>query len=310
MGGSCSHGHGAGGHNHAPDNFNKAFAIAVTLNFAFVVLQAIYAIKAHSMSLLADASHNFGDVLGLAMAWFASWLLTRAANERYSYGYRRTSILAAMANALILMATSGIIAKESIDKLIHLHGVNEIIVIVVASIGIVINGGTALLFMRGRKNDLNIKGAYMHLAFDALISIGVVIAGFLILWTGWFWLDPVVGLLIVVMIVYGTWGLLKDSVRLLLDGVPSHIAQEEVKAYLLTVENAKEVHDLHIWGLSTKEVALTAHLVIDGDMLTSDQHRKIDDDLKHQFGIVHATIQVEKYGSGGDCHRREVCSIS
>jgi len=204
-------------HSHTSQTFNTAFAIAVILNLGFVIVEGIYAYSAQSMSLFGDAGHNLGDVVGLSLAWLANVLLTRNASERYSYGFKRTTILAALINALLLVATSALIAFESINKLFAPVDVHETTIIVVAMVGIAINGGTALLFMRGRHGDLNIKGAYLHLAYDALISLGVVVTGILIYTTQWNWLDPAVGLVIVVTILIGTWELLRDSVNLILD---------------------------------------------------------------------------------------------
>lgn len=259
------------------------------------------------MSLLADAAHNFGDVFGLVLAWGASWLLTLPARKRYSYGFKRTTILAALANAVILVATSVLIIYGSIYKLLYLSHVNGYIVMIVATIGIFINGGTALLFMRGAHDDLNIKGAFLHLMGDALISIGVVVAGVLIVYTGWMWLDPVFGLLIVTIILYGTWGLLRDSVSLILDAIPRHINQQAVEDFLREIPGVTAVHDLHIWGLSTKEIALTAHLIMPKDALTDADYRNINETLKNKFRIGHVTIQVEMGSDEYPCHRSEAC---
>lgn len=302
------HSHGGHGHtHHLPKSFNAAFAISVTLNLLFTIFQAVYAFKANSMSLLADAAHNFGDVFGLTLAWGASWLLTLPARKRYSYGYKRTTILAALANAVILIATAALITYESIYKLLHLSHVDGWIVMIVALVGIAINGGTALLFMKGAEDDLNIKGAFLHLVADALISIGVVVAGGAILLTGWMWLDPVVSLLIVVIILWGTWGLLRDSVRLILDAIPHHIDQHHVEAYLKSIEGVSAVHDLHIWGLSTKEIALTAHLVIPDRVLSDADYEIINAALKEKFRIDHVTIQVETGNKEFPCARSETC---
>ncbi len=295
------------GHSHAPSSFNKAFGIAVGLNLAFTLCQIFYAFAANSMSLMADAVHNFGDVFGLILAWGASWLLTLPARKRYSYGYKRTTILAALSNALILVATSALIIYESIYKLLHIAHVNEMIIIVVAMIGIVINGGTAMLFMKGAHDDLNIKGAFIHLLGDALISIGVVVSAIVMYYTGWIWLDPLVGLLIVTIILIGTWGLLRDSVRLILDAVPHHIDQQGVHAYLQQLPGVKAVHDLHIWGLSTKEIALTAHLVMPEQKLSDADYLNINHILKKQFRIDHITLQVE---AGSEEHPCESCETS
>lgn len=301
------HSHHSHHEHHTGQSFNFAFAVAIGLNFAFTIFQAAYAFIANSMSLLADAAHNFGDVFGLVLAWGASWLLTLPARKRYSYGFKRTTILAALANALILVSTSALITYESIYKLIHLSTVNGMLVIIVALIGIFINGGTALLFMRGAHDDLNIKGAFWHLIADALISIGVVIAGILIMLTGKMWLDPLAGIIIVAIILWGTWGLLRDSVRLILDATPHHIDLQSVEEYLTHFPGVAMIHDLHIWGLSTKEVALTAHLVMPNSALTDADHEKINMTLKQQFRIDHVTIQVEKGSKEYPCLRSETC---
>jgi len=300
--------HHAHSHRHTtPQSFNFAFAIAVSLNLGFTIFQIIYSFLANSMSLMADAAHNFGDVFGLVLAWGASWLLTLPSRKRYSYGYKRTTILAALTNALILVSTTVLIAYESIIKFLHPAEVNTSIVIIVALIGIFINGGTALLFMKGAHDDLNIKGAFLHLLGDALISIGVVVAGITIWYTHWLWLDPCVGLGIIVVILWGTWGLLRDSVRLILDAVPRHVDQQGIHAFLQQLPGVKAVHDLHIWGLSTKEVALTAHLIMPGVGLSDADYAKINAALKEKFKIDHATVQVERGSAEHPCRRSEIC---
>lgn len=298
------------GHNHshhAPESYNKAFAISVALNLSFVIVQAIYAVTANSMSLLADAGHNLGDVLGLLFAWGANWLLTLDAGERFSYGHRRSTILAAIANALLLFATSALIAYEAVRKLLDPVAVNEIIVIAVALIGIVINGGTALLFLRGRHDDLNIKGAFLHLAYDALISFGVVVTGVMIYFFGWLWLDPLVAIGIVVAILLGTWGLLRDSVNLILDAVPHHIDQAGVKQYLKDLPYVTDFHDLHIWGLSTSESAMTVHLMIPDGALQDADLVQINHDLYERFRINHVTIQTERGDKNAPCPQISHC---
>jgi cobalt-zinc-cadmium efflux system protein len=298
------------GHSHAhsaPTSFNSAFAFAVAVNLVFVLFEASYALIAHSMSLLADAGHNFGDVLGLSLAWGANLLLARGASARYSYGFKRTTIIAALINALILVGATAIIAYESILKLLNPVVVDEKIIIIVAAIGILINGGTALLFMRGRKDDLNIKAAFLHLAYDALIAFGVVVAGFIILFTHALWLDPLVGLLIVIAIVAGTWSLLLDSVNLILDAVPKSVDYQGVKNYLAKIEGVTTVHDLHIWGLSTNEIALTAHLVMPTRELHDADFQGINHHLKCQFKINHVTIQVEKGTTEDPCGQVQTC---
>jgi cobalt-zinc-cadmium efflux system protein len=305
-----NHNHHHSGHSHAhhaPQSFNMAFAIAVTLNLGFTLLEIIYALFANSMGLLADAAHNFGDVFGLVLAWGANWLLTLPPRKRYSYGYKRTTILAAIANSLILVSSSVLIAYESIHKLMNVTVVNENIIIVIALIGIFVNGGTALLFMRGSEEDLNIKGAFTHLMADALVAMGVVIGGILIHYTGQMWIDPAVGLLIVVIILWGTWGLLRDSIRLILDAIPYYIDINGVTTFLAGLPDVKAVHDLHIWGLSTKEVALTAHLVMATDHPSNVDYKNINSVLKEQFKINHVTIQVEMENSEYLCLRCDTC---
>lgn len=294
-------------HVHSTPSFNTAFALATTLNLAFMIFQIIYAYIANSMSLLADAVHNFGDVFGLVLAWAASWLHTLPARKRYSYGFKRTTILAALSNALILVASSALIIFGSIYKFFHLSHVDGKIIIIVAFIGIIVNGGTALLFMRDGHTDLNIKGAFLHLISDALISVGVVVAGILIAFTNAFWIDPVVGLLIVGIILWATWGLLRDSVSLILDAIPHHIDQHGIENYLKTLPGVTSVHDLHIWGLSTKEIALTAHLVMPKKVLTDADYENINTVLKETFRVDHATLQVETGSIENPCSRSEVC---
>jgi len=294
-------------HDHAPTSFNRAFFIAITLNLGFTICQVVYAFLAGSMSLMADAVHNFGDVFGLVLAWGASLLLLRPAHKRYSYGFKKTTVLAALTNALILVATSALIIYQSIYKLVNLGHVNEVIVIIVAFIGIFINGGTALLFMKGAHDDLNIKSAFLHLLADALISIGVVVSAVIIYFTHWMWLDPVIGLFIVCVILLGTWGLLRDSVRLILDAVPHHIDYHGIQTYFLGLPGVKSLHDLHIWGLSTKEVALTAHLIMPDAKLSDADYKKINETLKSQFRIDHATLQVESGCEDHPCTLDKEC---
>lgn len=301
------HSHHGHSHGHAARSFNSAFAIAVTLTLAYTITEAGYALYANSMSLLADAVHNLGDVLGLVLAWIANWLLTIPARKRYSYGFKRTTIIAALANAFILVSTSAVIAYESIYKLLHLTNVNESIVIVMGIIGVFVNIGASLLFMRGAKDDINIKGAFLHLMADALILVGVVVSAIIIRYTQWDWIDPIVGLIIVCIVLWGTWGLLRDSVILILDAIPHYIDHIGVKAYLNNIPGVKAVHDLHIWGLSTREVALTAHLIMPDKRLSDADYKKINDVLHTQFKISHVTIQVESGSEEDPCIRTETC---
>ncbi len=304
-----SHSHAHDHHTHSA-TYNRSFALAIFLNAGFVVIQTIYALKAGSMSLLADAAHNFGDVFGLSLAWGANWLLTLPARRRYSYGYKRTTIIAALINALILTAGSTLIAWESIDKLIHPTPMQATTVIFVALAGIFINGSTALLFMRGSEHDLNIRGAFIHLAADALISLGVVIAGILTHFTGILWLDPLTGLLIVLVILWSTSGLLRNSISLILDAIPRHIDHQGISSWLATLPGVTDVHDLHIWGLSTREVALTAHLTMPEKKLSDAEFHRINTTLKEKFRIDHATLQVESGSTEFACHRIDHCGKS
>lgn len=304
---SHDHSHSGHGHHHGPETYNFAFALAIVLNFLFVIAETGYAIYADSASLLADAGHNLGDVVGLLLAWGATWLLTRKTGRRYSYGHKKTTVLAALINALILIVTSVLIAQESIVQLVEGGDVKEYVVIIVALVGIFINGGTALLFMRGRHDDLNIKGAYLHLAYDALISFGVVLVGLIIMFTGWDILDPIVGLLIVAIILFGTWGLLRDSVNLILDAVPHGIDHQQVEDYLRNYQGVTDIHDLHIWGLSTREIALTAHLVMPEHKLSDKLYQDIYQHLLHHFKIHHVTIQIERGSEEYICHSISTC---
>ncbi len=280
-------------HNHAPASFGRAFAIGIVLNLGFVILEVIYGRVSNSLALVADAGHNLSDVLGLALAWGAMVLARRIPTQEHTYGFRRSSILAALINAAVLLISVGAIAWEAIIRLRHPSSVEESTVIWVAAVGILINGGTALLFMSGREKDLNIRGAFVHLASDAVITLGVVLTGVAMLYTGWIWLDPVVSLVISALITYGTWGLLRDSVNLALDAVPEGIDMDGVKEYLANLPTCADVHDLHVWGMSTTETALTAHVVMDKKVCDDALLAKTANELHQKFGIEHTTLQVE-----------------
>lgn len=300
-----SHSHNHHAHNsHA--SFNRAFAIAVSITLAYIIVEVICALFANSMSLLADAAHNFGDVLGLILAWIANWLLSFPAKRRYSYGFKRTTVLAALANAFILIATSVLIGYEAIYKFFHPSTVAENIVILIGLLGVFVNGGASLLFMRGSKHDLNIKSAFWHLFADMLLLVGVVISAIIIKFTGLMWIDPLVGIIIVSIVLWGTWGLLRDSVHLMLDAVPRYIDQNGVREYLKSIPGVSTIHDLHIWGLSTREVALTVHLIMPEKSLSDSDYKMINIILHERFRVDHATIQVER-GDEAPCVRSENC---
>ncbi|MGN6515906.1 MAG: cation diffusion facilitator family transporter [Rhizomicrobium sp.] len=287
------HSHHGHGHSHAPSDFGFAFGVGITLNTAFVMAGVIFGIIGHAMALIADAGHNLSDVLGLVMAWVASVLVKRAPSQRFTYGLRGSSILAALFNAVFLLVATGAIALEAIQRFFHPEPVAGKLVMIVAAIGIVINAATAMLFLRGRNADLNIKGAFLHMAGDAAISFGVVIAGLIILMTGWHWVDPAVSLGIAAVIVAGTWSLLRDSLSMTLQGVPPGIDLPAVRDFLETSPGVCAIHDLHVWPMSTTETALTCHMVILDGHPGDEALHKIADELKHRFGIPHATIQVE-----------------
>lgn len=286
-------GHGHAGHSHVPANFGRAFAIGIALNVGFVLVEAVYGFIANSTALLADAGHNLSDVLGLALAWSAAVLSKRPPTARLTYGLRNTSILAALANAVMLLIACGAILLEAVQRLIAPEPVATLTVIMVATTGIVINGATAALFASGRDSDINIRGAYLHMAADAAVSAGVVVAAGAIMLTGWLWLDPLTSLAIVAVVVAGTWGLLRESTAMSLAAVPAGIDPAAVRAYLGARPGVASIHDLHIWPLSTTETALTAHLVTPaghpGDAFLVETCRE----LAQRFRIGHATLQVE-----------------
>lgn len=299
--GHHGHSHGLGGHSHAPANFDRAFAVGVTLNISFVLIEAGYGLYANSLALLADAAHNLGDVLGLLMAWGAVALARRRPTRKRTYGYGRSSILASLANAMVLLIGVGGIAVEAIQRLMTPEPIAGTTVMVVASIGVLINGFTAWMFMSGAKGDINIRGAFQHMAADALLSLGVVVAALAIGFTGWLWLDPATSLLIGVVITIGTWGLLKEALNLALDAVPASVDHAAVDAYLRALPDVIEVHDLHIWALSTTETALTAHLVRSAGSFDDGVTMRVAQAMKQDFGIGHVTIQLETAAESMRC---------
>jgi cobalt-zinc-cadmium efflux system protein len=283
----------AHGHLHAPVSFNRAFLVGITLNIGFVILEAFYGWHADSLALLADAGHNLSDVAGLLLAWGAAVAGQWVPDARHTYGWRRASILAAFANALILLVAMGSLLWEAVHRLSSPAPVEGMTVIVVAAIGVLINGLTAMLFMAGQTHDINIRGAFIHMAADALVSFGVVVAGMFYLWQGWTWIDPVTSIVIAVVIIVGTWRLFRQSVHLLFDGVPEGIDLAAVANRLRQQPGVTEVHDLHVWAMSTTQVALTAHLVMPGGHPGDAAMEAIAASLQHEFAITHLTLQVE-----------------
>jgi cobalt-zinc-cadmium efflux system protein len=290
------------GHSHGPANFDRAFAIGAVLNIGIVLTQLIFGYLANSLALMADAAHNLSDVAGLLLAWGAAWLSRRSPTAERTYGYRRASILAALGNAALLLVATGGIAVEAIRRFAEPQQLEAATVIWVAALAIILNGTVAVMFMRGRHDDLNIKGAFLHMLGDAAVSFGVVLAAVLILWTGWLWIDPAISLGIAMFVLWASWGLAHSSVNLALDAVPENVDRKEVEAYLNGLPGVTEVHDLHIWAMSTTETALTVHLVrpnagIDDGFIATACER-----LDRDFKIHHATLQVE--------HSREACRLA
>ena len=293
MSGAHSHAHAAP-HEHAPADFGRAFALGIGLNTLFVVVEAVFGFLSGSMALVADAGHNLSDVLSLLIAWGAAMAAKRPPSARFTYGLKSSTILAALANAGLLLVAIGAILFETVHRLFDPVRPEGWTMIVVAGIGVGINTATALLFMRGRKGDINIRGAFLHMAADALVSVGVVVAGVLILLTGALWIDPVTSLVIVLVIGWGTWGLAKDSLKMSLLAVPESINEGEVRGYLGGLPGVITVHDLHIWPMSTTETALTCHLVMPQGHPGDSFLREVAKGLEHRFHIGHATVQVER----------------
>ncbi|MBN1300135.1 MAG: cation transporter [Melioribacteraceae bacterium] len=296
-------------HEHTHNNrtsFNKAFGIGILLNSAYIVIEFISGIVVNSMALIADAGHNLSDVLGLLLAWGASYLARTDITKRKTYGLRKSTILAALFNAIILFIAVGAIAIEAVRKLIEPQPVEGFTIITVAAIGVFINTITALLFIKGRKSDINIKGAFLHMAADAGVSLGVVAAGLIIQYTGVYIVDPLISIVIVIVITYGTWGLLKDSFMLSMDAVPGEIDTNEVENYLNSIPEVSEVHDLHIWAISTTENALTVHLLVAEYQRDDKLLKKVCADLYDKFNIHHPTIQIERETVSESCNRQSV----
>lgn len=290
------------GHAHAaPKDFGRAFVIAIALNLGFTAVEFVYGFIAQSSALMADAGHNLSDVLGLVLAWGGALLARKVPDSRFTFGLRGSSILAALGNAMFLMIACGAIGWDAIRRLADPPEVASVTVMVVAGIGIVINAASAWLFVKGSKDDLNIRGAFLHLVADAAVSVGVVVAGAVILFTGWHWLDPVVSLLIVLVIVAGTWGLLRESLKLAVNAVPGHVDLAEVADYLRGRPGVLDIHDLHVWGMSTTETALTVHLVMPEGPPADAFLDEIAEGLQEHFRIGHSTLQVERGDSEHVC---------
>jgi cobalt-zinc-cadmium efflux system protein len=297
-----AHGHDGHGHHHAPATFDAAFAIGTALNLVIVVAELVFGYLAGSLALMADGAHNFADVLGLLMAWGSSRLGRKQPTKSRTYGYGRSTILAALGNGVLLVAATGAIIAEAVRRFAAPEPVAVGTVILVGLVGILANGGTALLFLGGRQHDVNVRGAFLHMAADALVSLGVVVAAVLIHFTGWLWLDPAISIAIAAIVLAGTWGLLRDAGGLMMDAVPSGIDRDAVEAYLGALGGVTEVHDLHIWALSTTQTALTAHLVRPSAALDDGFLTHTAAELKQRFGIDHATFQVEAGDPAHPCH--------
>ena len=295
-------------HHHAAPDYNRAFAAAVVLNVIFVIVEAVYGVLSDSLALLTDAGHNLSDVMGLLLAWGAAALAKKRPSARRTYGYSRATIIASVLSGLLLMGAVGAIGWEAVNRLFSPAQPSGMTIIVVAAVGVFINTATALFFISGKDHDLNIRGAFLHMAADAGISLGVVVSGALILFYGWNWVDPVISLVIAAAIFFSTWGLLRDSLNLAVDAVPHDIDPEVVREYLTSLPGVHAIHDLHIWAMSTTNTALTAHMVMD-DFPDSDEFLgDVARTLEHRFGIMHPTIQVERAGSDVFCHQAEHCA--
>jgi cobalt-zinc-cadmium efflux system protein len=282
------------GHAHHHDDFTRAFALGILLNVAIVVVQLAYGFLANSMALIADGGHNLSDVLGLMVAWAGAMMAKRSPSRRFTYGLKKASILAALINGLILLVAVGAIAGEAVRRLFHPAAADAHVIIWVAAASIAVNLATALVFARGRAHDLNVRAAFLHMAADAAVSAAVVVAGFLILWTGRQWFDPLASIIVAIVILWGSVGLMKESLGMSLMGVPSGIQLDEVEAELSRIEGVETVHDLHIWPLSTTETALTAHLVAPNAASTDVLLRTAKVMLHDRFAIEHCTVQIER----------------
>lgn len=289
------------GHSHEKVNYNRSFSIGIALNIVFVVIEVTYGILSDSLALIADAGHNLSDVAGLLLAWGGALLAARATTERRTYGLRKATVMASLASAILLLIALGGITWEAIGRFRNPQPVDGITVITVAAIGVVINTATALLFFKGQKHDLNIRGAFLHMAADAAISLGVVVAGVIIMIKGWLWVDPVMSLIIVAVIFYGTWELLRDSINYSIDAVPEGVDIQGIRKYLTDFAHVDHIHDLHVWPLSTSEVALTVHIVVNDGNLDNRFLHDLQHHLHDEFGIEHSTIQIESAMAENHC---------
>ena len=289
-------------HSHTENNYNKAFGFGIILNIVYIIVEFTYGTIVNSMALIADAGHNLSDVLGLVLAWGASYLARTAPTQSRTYGMRKSTILASLLNAILLFIAVGAISVEAVRKFIDPEPVAGTTMIIVASIGVVINAVTAMLFFKGKEKDINIKGAFLHMAADAAVSLGVVIAGVIINISNWFWFDPAISLIIVIVITVSTWNLLKESFYLSMDAVPQSISLNEVKEYMSSINGVNGIHDLHIWAMSTTEVALTAHVVVTDPVDQKSLIREISMRLHDKFAIEHVTIQLEDNCQNPNCN--------
>ncbi len=298
----------AHGHSHAPATYDRAFAIGIALNVSYALIEAIAGWWLNSLALIADAGHNFSDVIGLLLAWFAVWLSRKQPSAKHSYGLGRSSILAALANAVLLLVAVGVIVWEALHRISAPQTFATTPVMLIAAVGIAINAFTAWLFMRGSQSDLNVRGAYLHMVADAAVSAGVVVSALVVSFTAWYWLDPVVSIAIALVIAWSTWGLLSNSLRLSLDGVPAHIDSKSIEAFFTEQPEVSELHDLHIWALSTEAVALTAHVVCPKGHPGDAWLARMSEELHERFAIDHATIQIET-GEGECLHPHRAAGL-
>lgn len=295
-------------HHHTPPDYSRAFAVGVALNVVFVVVEAVFGVLSNSLALLTDAGHNLSDVLGLLLAWGAAALARRRPSARRTYGFSRATILASLFSGLLLMGAVGAIGWEALNRLMEPAAPAGKTIMIVAAIGVVINTVTALFFFSGKDSDLNIRGAFLHMAADAAVSVGVVLSGMLIWFYGWNWIDPVISLVIAAVILLSTWGLLRDSLNLAVDAVPRDVNPQDVRAYLVGLPGVQQLHDLHIWPMSTTDTALTAHLVM--ELMPEDDEflHHVSQHLESKFGIHHPTIQIERLDSTVVCHQSVHCA--